>query len=116
MRRWIGRALMGIAAVHLAFGLVVFWAKLAEIAARGVFNSVGTDPEIGAVVWFVLFSAPFYLLGLLVDEMEKRGQQLPKTLGWGLLAMAVLGVVLMPDSGFWLVLPVGFALLRRVSG
>lgn len=40
---------MAVAVVHTIFAAVVFEPQLREIARRGVFNSVGTDPMAGAV-------------------------------------------------------------------
>ena len=70
MKRWVGRWLMGIAAIHTAFAVAVFGEVLASIAKRGVFNTVGADPMTAAVVWFVLFGAMLFVCGLAVAELE----------------------------------------------
>ncbi|NJL42833.1 MAG: hypothetical protein HC935_04625 [Pseudanabaena sp. SU_2_4] len=49
-----------------------------------------------------------------VAEFEQfSSTQLPKSTGWGLLALAIVGVTLMPASGFWLVFPPAIAVLVR---
>lgn len=114
MKPWIGRWLIAVSALHTAFAVVVFHPVLLDIARRGVFNTVGRDPRTGAAVWFVLFGAAMFGTGLAISALEQAvPQALPRSLGWSLLALALLGVLLMPASGFWLALPPAFALLRR---
>ncbi|MDD2178617.1 DUF6463 family protein [Acidovorax sp. D2M1] len=110
---WKGLWLMAVAVVHTIFAAVVFEPQLREIARRGVFNSVGTDPMAGAVAWFVLFGGVFALLGWAILRIERSAAPDPvslRGLGVGLLALTLLGIVLMPSSGFWLVLPPALAL------
>lgn len=112
MKRWCGRWLIGVAAIHTLFAVVVFGDTLQLIAARGVFNSVGTDPTIGAVSWFVLFGFCLGCLGLAIDVMERAGQR-SRAVGVCALLMVLLGIVLMPASGFWLGLPPALALVKK---
>jgi Family of unknown function (DUF6463) len=114
MKKWIGRWLIGVSALHTFFAVAVFGEVLASIIKRGVFNTVGADPMTGAVVWFVLFGAMLFVCGLAVAELEKSlSGQLPKIIGWSLLTLATVGVVLMPKSGFWLVFPPAIAVLVK---
>jgi Family of unknown function (DUF6463) len=114
MKKWIGRWLIGVSALHTFFAVAVFGEVLASIIKRGVFNTVGADPMTGAVVWFVLFGAMLFVCGLAVAELEKSlSGQLPKIIGWSLLTLATIGVVLMPKSGFWLVFPPAIAVLVK---
>lgn len=113
-RVWIGYWLMGVAALHTAFAGLVFAKVLLTIVQRGVFNSVGDDPLMGAVTWFVLFGLCLALLALAVTALERSGQaQVLRKLGLGLLLLCALGVVLMPASGFWLAIPPALAMLWR---
>jgi hypothetical protein len=114
MRHWIGPWLMGVAVVHTGFAITMFGDALRTVIARGVFDSVGSDPMIGAVIWFVLFGVMLFVCGLAVAALDRvTGGELPKPLGWSLLALATLGVVLMPASGFWLAFPPAIAVLAR---
>lgn len=113
---WKGLWLLAVAAVHTAFALVVFTAPLREIVRRGVFDSVGDDPMLGAVVWFVLFGVVLALLGWAVLQIERAGALAGaslRPLGFGVLALTLLGIVLMPASGFWLALPPALALCKK---
>ena len=115
-RAWKGRWLIAVSVVHTIFGLVVFSEPLAGIVRRGIFNSVGTDPLTGAVAWFLLFGFALFLAGLAIAELERESSRpLPRSLGWALLFVVLVGVVLMPVSGFWLALPPAVSLAGRRS-
>lgn len=111
--RWKGQWMLAVAVLHTLYAAVVFPTQLQEIVRRGVFNSVQKDPAVGAVVWFVLFGVLFALLGWAILLAERNAALAPvplRGLGAGLLALTVLGIVLMPSSGFWLALPPALAL------
>lgn len=111
---WIGRWLMAMAALHLIYGAVKYSGALRDMMERGVVNSVAGDPLRAAATWFMLFGPGLLLLGLAVTALEKAGVVgTLRALGWGLLAIAVLGVLLMPASGFWLAFPPALALALR---
>lgn len=113
-RIWIGHWLLAVAALHTLFALVFLHKPLLDIVQRGVFNTVGQDPLTAAAVWFLLFGAPLALLALAITALERSGQAtVLRHLGGGLLALSAVGVILMPESGFWLVLPAGIALIRK---
>ncbi len=115
-RIWIGHWLMAVAALHTFFAMMVLQQPLLGIVRRGVFNTVGQDPMTAAAVWFLLFAAPLALQALAITSLERSGQNAAlRRQGVGLLAMSVMGVILMPASGFWLAMPAGIALLRRSS-
>jgi hypothetical protein len=113
---WAGPWLIVVAALHTIYAAVAFAQPLQQIAARGVWDSIGHDPLLGAVAWFVLFGFVLALLGWAVLQLEGAGAQGASSLrplGIGLLALALLGIALMPASGFWLALPAAFALCMR---
>lgn len=113
-RIWIGRWLLGVAALHTLFAFAAYGGVLAGMGERGFIDSVGADPLRGAVAWFVLFGGGLALFAMAVSPLERLGSQTPalRRLGWGLLALTTLGIALMPASGFWLALPPAIALIR----
>jgi hypothetical protein len=113
MTHWIGRWLIGVSILHTLFATVVFHKTLLIIVQRGVFNVVGTDPMIAAVVWFVLCGAAMFIGGLAISALERASGTVPKSIGWSLLVYAIIGVVLMPASGFWLIFPPAIAVLLK---
>ncbi len=54
--------------------------------------------------WFIFFGFLLIVFGALIDWCESKGIKLPLFLGWGLLTITIIGVMLMPVSGFWLVI------------
>lgn len=114
MKHWIGRWLIAVSVIHTAFAFFVFHSVLLSIVQRGVFNTVDNDPMTAAVAWFFLFGVVLFICGLAVSALEQSSaNRIPKTLGWSLLALCTLGVILMPESGFWLVFPPALAILLR---
>ncbi len=112
MKHWIGRWLIGVSIIHTLFAIFVFRDVLTSLIQRGVFNTVGSDPMTGAVVWFVLFGVVLFICGLAISALEQSSSNpLPKSLGWSLLTLVALGVVLMPASGFWLAISPALAIL-----
>jgi hypothetical protein len=113
MTQWIGRWLMGVAILHSAIAIAVYHKIILSVWEAGVFNTVVGNPVIGAVVWSLLFGCVAFIGGLAVNALESASIPVPKTVGACLLALAIIGVVLVPVSGFWLLLPVAFTVLTR---
>ena len=112
--RWIGRWIVAVSVLHTIFGLVVFGEDLMQIAREGFWNSIGEDARAGAVAWFMLSGFLMTALGVAVDSLERAAT--PGSLratGIVLLLTTLLGIVLMPASGFWLMLPSAVAMLWR---
>lgn len=115
--RWKGPWLIAVAALHTVYAALVFLPQWRDMAAQGVVASVGADPMLGAVAWFALFGALLALLGWAVLWAERHAPEpsLLRPLGWALLALAGMGIALMPDSGLWLLLPPALALCRSAG-
>ncbi len=111
---WIGRWLIAMAVLHTVVGVVMGAPVLLDIAKRGVFNTVTDDrPLVGMVAWFLLCGVVLALLGMAINSLE-RSAHFPgaRALGAGTALLSLLGVVLMPVSGFWLAFPPAIALMR----
>lgn len=113
MTRWMGHWLMGVACIHLGVALVVYRKTIGLVWERGVFNTVVGDPVIGAVIWSLLFGCVAFAGGMAVDALERGGVPVPASLGGFLLALALIGIVLVPISGFWLLFPVAITIVMR---
>ncbi|MBT3315030.1 MAG: molecular chaperone GroEL [Anaerolineae bacterium] len=112
-KRWIGRWMIGTATIHTVFAFVVYAEVWIKIISAGIFDTVGVDPKIGAPALFLLWGLLYYVLGFTIDALEKKEfTPLPKSLGWGLLFNGIIAVVLMPESGFWLLFPPAIAVIR----
>jgi len=114
VRRWIGRWIMAVAAVHCIVGGVVFGTTWRALLAEGLFGTVHGQRERALPFWFLSFGLLALLLGGLVDHLERQASPLPPVVGWGLLALLAAMLSVMPASGGWLLLPaVAGALWRR---
>ncbi len=112
--RWIGRWIVAVSVLHTIFGLVVFGEDLMQIAREGFWDSIGEDARAGAVAWFMLSGFFMTALGVAVDALERSATQGSlRATGIVLLLTTLLGIVLMPASGFWLMLPSAIAMLWR---
>jgi len=110
---WIGRWLLGVAVLHTLAASLFFGHVFLDVAQRGIFDTVGRDPMTAAAVWFLLFGAIMALLGMAITTLEQSENfTSARPLGLGILMLTLLGVALMPDSGFWLAFPPAIGLLR----
>ncbi len=113
---WIGRWLILVAILHTLFAALVFGKVFLGLAQRGVFDTVGRDPMTAAAVWFLLFGAVLALMGMAIHSLEQNSNfTSARAIGAGTLLLTILGIVLMPTSGFWLALPAAIGLLRLES-
>ncbi|MCP4353786.1 MAG: molecular chaperone GroEL [Desulfobacterales bacterium] len=112
MKRWVGRWIIGTSTLHTIFALVVYSEIWLKILNHGVLNTVKDDSRIGAPVNFLLWGLLYFVFGFTIDALEKRGiVPLPKSMGWGLLLNAIIAVVLIPISGYWLLFPPAIAVI-----
>lgn len=107
-----GGLLIGVAIVHAVFGAWFGRRPLAGILSDGVLNSVDSHGERGLVFWFLMTSPLLLMLGQLCVFLAKRGIAPPRWLGFEVLLLTVCCALLMPVSGFWLMLPPAALLLR----
>lgn len=111
-RPWKGRWLLTVALLHTVAAAVLFAPQWQALWQRGVFNAVAGDAHMGNAIWFLLFGAVLALLAWEVTALERSQPAVAlRPMGWCLLALVLAGVVLMPVSGFWLVLPPAIAML-----
>jgi Family of unknown function (DUF6463) len=110
MRRYCGPLLMATGVLDVLYVLVFHYQQLAAIAGDGFFDAV--DPAVTfstfdreTAFWHLMFGAMAIVLGGLIHWLQARTGTLPAFLGWSLLTISVAALVLMPFSGFWLVLP-----------
>jgi len=112
MKRWIGPLLIATAALHTVVGIILASGSLADIVKAGIFNAVDPYLDRMAAFWFLTCGAALLLMGLMVQWGIRQTDTLPVSLGWGLMIMGIVGVIMMPVSGFWLLLPQAYMILR----
>jgi hypothetical protein len=116
MSRWIPRLLVWIALGHFLLGLVLFRESLAAMAREGLVNTIGAfgDFDREAAFWFLVFSAMLLLWGQLVAHASQRADaRLLALVGWSMLVVGAPGALVMPISGFWIVIALAPFVLRE---
>ncbi|MGH8931089.1 MAG: DUF6463 family protein [Egibacteraceae bacterium] len=114
MERHAGQLLVALGIAHILVGIALWPGVLGDIGRGGVVGAVDPYQDRQAVFWFHMSGFLMILLGQLAHWAQERTGTVPRFLGVGLLAFGLIGVALMPVSGFWAVLPIA-ALLMRAS-
>ena len=110
----VGWSLVLIGIIHNFFGVIAGWRLLADATNAGLIGAWNTPPSRGLIFWFLVAGFALIAIGLLAAQLERSGVAIPWSfiVFFGLLTLT--GVVLMPASGFWLLLlPVAASILHR---
>ena len=99
-----GWLLLGVAALHAACGVWIGRRALLAMAREGFVNAVVPHLDRMFVVWFLLMSPLLWIVGRVALWLASESRRPPVWLGRSLVALALMGAVLMPASGFWLIL------------
>ena len=103
--RRAGRLLIAVAGLHAGFGLWMGRHPLLAMAHEGFLNSVDPHLDRNLVFWFLVASPFLWMVGRFALWLASEGRRPPEWLGRDLLALGLVGGLLMPVSGFWLILP-----------
>jgi len=107
-----GWYLFAVGIIHNFVGILIVRNILRDILDAGIINSVGDQTDRNAAFWFLFAGFLFNFVGLLWQQQIRRHQEpLSKFAAWGLTAMTVIGALIMPVSGFWIILPLCFIML-----
>lgn len=102
------RYLLAIAVIHFVVGLLLFRPYLLNMINLGWVFSAGKDNLENAVAsWFLLFTWP---LVMVVAILWKSEIKVPNSFFIIGALGSLLGISIMPDSGFWF-----FAILNAVG-
>ena len=114
---WIGKWLFAVGVIHLSFGIVFMHETLALLWSERLWNTVNGQPIREAVFWFLCTGIVLLIVGVLVNQVEREGLAIPRFVTWSFAGLVVVGVVVMPISGIWLLIPpaAGMVFRRRKS-
>lgn len=115
MTKWIGRLLMAGGLIHVVSAIAIYPRVIGEIVSRGIFDTVPGNPEVGVFVWSVFFGCVAFIGGIAVNAREHAQVAIPQSIAWSLLVLGMIGIVLVPLSGFWLLFPAVIGILRHRS-
>jgi len=115
VKRHVGLTLVLTGLFHTVLGLIGFMNHLQPMVAEGLWDTVGSGQwERATAFWYLMLGFVLILLGYTVDWlMKKKGIAPPVSLGWMLFAICLIGIIVMPTSGFWLGLPQAWLLTRK---
>lgn len=122
MLRGSGYGLMGVGVLHIVVlgldainavpgwlvGMLWTWEHWGPMA--------GQRPELvlsGLAFWSTVgsFALPLFILGGVVVWLDRRDMPVPSFVGWGILSWSIFSMLLMPPSGFVLLVAVALALV-----
>ncbi len=110
---WIGKWLFGVGVIHLLFGFIIMQSTLAVLWLEGVFNTVNDQPDRVAVFWFLNAGFLMLMISVLINQLERRGLAIPLFVTLLFCVLTIFGIVVMPLSGTWLLLPPAAGMVFR---
>jgi Family of unknown function (DUF6463) len=103
--RWIPRAMLGGAALHIAIGLAD--PRTRDLLDAGLVGALDSDPGREAALWLLALGLAFAALAELARWSVRATGRLPARLGEWLAGIGALIMLVAPTSGGWLVLARG---------
>jgi len=113
MMAWIGKWLFAVGVIHLSFGIIFMHSTLAVLWSEGLWNTVNGQPIREAVFWFLYTGIMLLVVGVLVNQAEGESLAISRFVIWSFAALTFIGVVVMPISGIWLLIPPVVGMLNR---
>lgn len=112
-KKHIGKFFMATGLLHILIGVMVFSAPLGDIMRDGIFfDAIGVEEyERATAFWFTLTGVFICITGGLAQWIYNNTNTLPAFLGYGVVVIGVIGGLMIPVSGFWLVIPQGIMML-----
>ncbi len=104
-----GRFLIATGILHNIIGVWMGFAILKQIALGGFVNAIDPHFDRMAIFWFLFSGFAMMMWGQLLFAMTS----IPRGFAWSLLVLCIVGAVMMPVSGFWLVIPQALYMLRH---
>ncbi len=123
MKKISGYLLVILGILHVSLGAISGWQQIKSIFSYDVWNALGQQPQaicmkdipclqVNTIWWIILFGLMLVLFGVLCIWIEGKLQRtIPSFIGWLLLVISGVSAVLLPVSGFWLVMLVAFYML-----
>jgi hypothetical protein len=119
MKLWkqSGNFMIGTGIIHNAIGFFMMSEVLKDFLKEGFINTVNVQHDRNAVFWFLFSGFMMMFSGVLMNSFIKNtGNPVSRTIGWFLLLLTVTGCVMMPVSGFWIVVPQALIIILAKSG
>lgn len=111
----MSKALIGIAIAHSMVGIILYRPILNILVKDRVFNTIvlGGNPNRESAFWFLYAGFMLLLIGGFVDYLERLDLDIPLFVIIVFSTLTVMGAIVMPISGFWLLIPPTIGLIIR---
>ena len=115
MVAWIGKWLFAVGVIHSLFGIFFMRSTLATLWSEGLLNTVNGQPAREALFWFLCTGIMLLIVGVLINQVERGRLAIPRFVAWSFAGLTTIGVIVMPISGIWLLIPpaAGMVIRRR---
>ncbi|MCX5380411.1 DUF6463 family protein [Streptomyces sp. NBC_00091] len=117
---WAGRSTVLIGIGHIAVFTVQTWSSWGDWVTGRLHGVAAIEDPVNAdslrLFWSLpgSFAVPLILLGLLIIQMARTGQEIPRYLAWSLAAWVLLCGWILEPSGFPLgLVPITLLLLAH---
>ena len=116
MNLTVSRALKVTAVGHTLVGLILFAEPLQATVREGIVGAIVPHFDRVAAFWFLLFSPALYMLAQVIDRaVASRTPEVVRVVSWYLLVLGIIGAVMIPLSGFWLLMAIGLLGIRTAG-
>jgi hypothetical protein len=103
--KYSGIILLATGFLHTIVALLLWKDEFSGMINDGFINSIGENKMHELAFWFLVCGIFTIFLGHLLHYYIKKTQKpAPLFLGYYLLAFSILGCLIAPVSGFWLIL------------
>jgi len=97
--------------LHILISAVLFPGPVREIIADGVFNAIWPAYDRLAAFWYFYTGVVMMFAGYLLHWiLYIKRLRLPRTAGWLMILLALIGIVFIPYGGFWVAILQGLVL------
>lgn len=104
--KYSGTFLVITGLIHTIYAPLLGKEDFAEMIRDGFINSTGSNYNRAFALWFLVCGIILILWGQTLQYYIRKEQKpAPLSLGYCILAFAVVGCLVEPISGFWLFLP-----------
>lgn len=110
---WCSWGFIATAVVHIAYGLVAYRSDARDLLGEGLGGASG-DVGRERFFWYMLGGPAMLLAGLWSRLEFLRTGRVPRAVAWYAAFLGAL-VLLMPDGGFWLFIPLAALAFRASS-
>ncbi len=114
LKRHIGTLFIATGLIHVISGIVSYYQPVVDMLQSGLFNSIQQQDDRELAFWYFMLGLFIMIVGHMMNWLvRKHGLQLPASVGWYLAMFSLAGIIIMPDSGFWVVILLAWIIIKK---